>query len=102
MFDSLKNNLKSSDASYAVCIDDAERVLGVVTSSSLTSEDDLGLGLEQLLRKSSSRLTKDTSIEDAILIILDSPTPVPVVDNDSKLLGIVTRNAILRSIGSRR
>ena len=100
--DSLKNNLKSSDASYTVCIDWTERVLGVVTRSSLDSEAQLRLGLEQLLRKSSSRLTKDTSIEDAILIILDSETPVPVVDNDSKLLGIVTENAILRSIGPRR
>lgn len=101
-FDSLKHNLKNSDASYTVCIDDAERVLGVVTLSSLDSEEHLGLGLEQLLLKSSARLKKDTSIEDAILIILDSPTPVPVVDDDSKLLGIVTQNGILRSIGSRQ
>ena len=101
-FDSLKNNLKNSDASYTVCIDDAERVLGVVTPSSLDSEEHLGLGLEQLLLKSSAPLKKDTSIEDAILIILDSPTPVPVVDDDSKLLGIVTQNGILRSIGSRQ
>ena len=101
-FDSLKHNLKNSDASYTVCIDDAERVLGVVTPSSLDSEEHLGLGLEQLLLKSSARLKKDTSIEDAILIILDSPTPVPVVDDDSKLLGIVTQNGILRSIGSRQ
>ena len=99
-FDSLKNNLESSNASYAVCIDDAERVLGVVTSSSLTSEDNLGLGLEQLLLKSSALLRKDTIIADAISPILDSPTPLPVVDSDSKLLGIVTQNAILRSIGS--
>ena len=77
-------------------------MLGVVTRSSLDSGTQLQLGLEQLLCKSSSRLTKDISIEDAVLIILDSETPVPVVDNDSKLLGIVTENAILRSIGSRR
>ena len=58
--------------------------------------------LEQILHKSSSRLTKEASIEDAILIMVGAETPLPVVDTDSKLLGVVTQSAILRCIAPDR
>ena len=100
--DGLKNSFKNSDAAYSVCVDEEERVLGVVTRASLEADSLLGLDLGQILSKSSSQITKETSIDDAIVKIADGVTPLPVVANDSKLLGVITQKTILRSIASDR
>ena len=83
-------------------MDEEERVLGVVTRASLEADSLLGLDLGQILSKSSSQITKETSIDDAIVKIADGVTPLPVVANDSKLLGVITQKTILRSIASDR
>lgn len=100
--DGLTNSFKNSDAAYSVCVDEEERVLGVVTRASLEADSLLGLDLGQILSKSSSQITKETSIDDAIVKIADGVTPLPVVANDSKLLGVITQKTILRSIASDR
>lgn len=99
---SINNEFENSAASYSVCVDDAERVLGVLTRASLVTDNHENFDVAKTLSKPPASLSTKTNIEDAIAVLVDVDSPVPVVDSDSRLVGVVTHNTLLRSIGPNR
>ena len=54
--------------------------------------------LDHMLRESSPAILNSSNVRPAILKLANSETPVPVVDSQKKLLGVITQSSILKSL----
>ena len=91
-----KNNRKSS-----FVVDKHRRLLGVSRAEKLEklleSEDRPRHIPDSHIKKVTS-VTEDTILEDLFPIVSENPYPIPVVDNDNRLQGVVTTDQIFESI----
>ena len=87
------------EASFVV--DKHHRLMGVSRAEKLEKLLETGEKLrdipEAYIRKVTS-VTEDTVLEDLFSIVTENPYPIPVVDGDDRLKGIVTTDQIFESI----
>jgi len=85
----------------AFVVDKSRRLLGVIKESSLQKFVDSGEksnGIPDSVLRKVPTVTEDTILEDMFSIISENPWPVPVVNEEGKLKGIVTTDQIFESI----
>ena len=54
--------------------------------------------LDHMLRESPAAILDSSNVKPAISKLADSETPVPVVDSEKNLLGVITQSSILKSL----
>jgi glycine betaine/proline transport system ATP-binding protein len=93
--------LLSKKRKAAFVVDKNHKLLGVAKDESLAKLLDKGEHIEKIPQSSIRTVptvTEDTILEDMFSIISHNPYPVPVVNNDGRLMGIVTTDQIFESI----
>lgn len=91
-----KNNRKAS-----FVVDKQHRLLGVARAEKLEELINSGerpKGIPDSYIKKVSVVSEDTILEDMFSIVSENPYPIPVVDNNQRLKGIVTTDQIFESI----
>ena len=54
--------------------------------------------LQDMLKKSPDSMMFSSEVKPAIAKLAESETPIPVVDSDKKLLGVITQRSILTAL----
>ena len=54
--------------------------------------------LYSILKKSPDSMMSSSEVKPAIAKLAESETPIPVVDSDKKLLGVITQRSILTAL----
>ncbi|MCC5893866.1 MAG: glycine betaine/L-proline ABC transporter ATP-binding protein [Alkalibacterium sp.] len=91
--------MKASDHSNMLVVDKNNILKGYVTDADVmdaVKQDKKDL--VDVVRTDIPRVTKDTLINELYTLIHDSQTPVAVVDEDDKLIGIVVRGLVLGAL----
>ena len=91
--------LEDSDRDHAYVLDARKRFLGVVSSQSL--RDALHghqgmLGLEHAFIPNVPSITGNTPVAELFGVVAAPPCPLPVVDEDGKYLGVISRTTMLK------
>ena len=95
----LKIHLQKENADHIVFVDAPGSVVGVVTRTDLelshNNED-----LQRHIRKSPPSLNSGTNIKDAISMMAQSQTPIPVIGKESELIGVITQQCLLQALAT--
>ena len=93
----LKDDLNTAGAQHVAFVNESGNSLGVLMRNDIeqiaSSEE-----LDHMLRESSPAILNSSNVRPAILKLANSETPVPVVDSQKKLLGVITQSSILKSL----
>ncbi|MBI9102561.1 MAG: glycine betaine/L-proline ABC transporter ATP-binding protein [Spirochaetales bacterium] len=93
--------LRSQKRRACFVVDKSHRLLGVANEEKLEKlielEDKPKVIPESILRKVPT-VTEDTILEDLFSIVSENPYPIPVVDENGKLKGVVTTDLIFEAI----
>jgi glycine betaine/proline transport system ATP-binding protein len=93
--------LRANKRRGAFIVDKSHKLLGVAQEDKLEKLL-IKPGKVEIIPKSALRqvtsVSPDTILEDIFSIIIKNPYPVPVVDENNKLLGVVTSDQIFESI----
>jgi len=91
--------LSGSELEYAYVVDTHRRYLGVVSSEGIRNALEAGLPehpLNQVYLTEAQSVHKDDSMQDILPQVAASPWPIPVVDDDNRYLGVVSKNRFLK------
>jgi CBS domain-containing protein len=85
-----------------VVVDDAQRVVGIVTDRDLVSRvlargrDPMQMAVSEAMTVAPKAVTEETSIESALMIMSSGRfRRIPVVDRDNRLAGLITLDDVL-------
>jgi magnesium transporter len=85
----LRELVKTTFITYVYVVDDAERLLGIVTMRDLLFND-TAAKLEQVMLRDVFALRASTPLTDAMKLVLDRHFPIyPVIDDEQRLAGLV-------------
>lgn len=90
--------MKEHDIGSVFVVDRERRLKGLVTLDDTLEAVRAGRGLEEIITTDIPTVTLDTPLTDIISLIAESPYPVAVVDDESRLQGLVFRGAILAAL----
>lgn len=78
-------------------IDDEHRLIGIVTNRDLRFQKDMSLAVSEVMTSENLITTHDANLEDAAQILLNNKIEkLPVVDDDNKLIGLITYRDITK------
>lgn len=83
---------------FAYIVDDDDRLLGIVSAEEAERAKKRGLSDLAGLMRPINRVRDNIFIVDALGEVLHSPAPLPVVDEEEKLVGIISPRTIIRAI----
>lgn len=87
------------DRVYAFVLDQQQKVLGVVSAESLMScISQPGKTLRDALLPGMRAIPASTPLNDLIHAVVESPCPLPVVDESGEYLGAITKTVLLRKL----
>ena len=93
--------LSGSDRNHCYVIDGQRHFLGIVSSESLRKAMDKGAPdkpLKQAFLENAKAYNQNDSMQSILPAIASSDWPVPIVDDDNKYLGVVSKNRFLRTL----
>ena len=93
--------LSGSDREHGYVLDARHRFQGVVSSEGLQLSLERGLPdrpLSQAFLKGAEAVKANDSMQDILPCVAASKWPIPVVDDDNKYLGVVSKNRFLRTL----
>lgn len=97
--DETLKHMYKKDISNIIVVDENKSVLGYVEEKEVSSAIRDGIkDLETLIHKDIPTIKPKTLVENLYDIIHDVDTPVAVVDNNNKLLGIIVRGAVISAL----
>lgn len=99
--DSLNHAIKTmraNDVSSAYVVDAKMRLKGVVTIDAALKGKEKGLTIEDILIKDINTTSPDTLLTYIMEMAATTPFPIAVVDEENKLMGIVSKAHVLSSI----
>ncbi|VEN73521.1 glycine betaine transporter subunit; ATP-binding compoent of ABC superfamily [Candidatus Desulfarcum epimagneticum] len=85
---------------YAYALDRSRRFLGVVSADSLGAilGSDMENSLESALIHGATAVKSDSVLQDAAEMIIHSDWAAPVVDDDNRYMGAISKNRFLRAL----
>ena len=93
------NHMHEMDISNIIMLDENENIYGYVEEIEVAEAiKDGKTEIEPLIHKDIPTVTPQTLVGNLYDVIHDSETPVAVVDNDKKLLGIIVRGAVISAL----
>ena len=93
----LKEQISKVGIGHVAFVDELGSSLGVLLRSDveqLQSAEEL----YSILKKSPDSMMSSSEVKPAIAKLAESETPIPVVDSDKKLLGVITQSSILTAL----
>ena len=90
--------MEEHDIGSVFVVDRERRLKGLVTLDDTLEAVRAGRGLEEIITTEIPTVALDTPLTDIISLIAGSPYPVAVVDDESRLRGLVFRGAILAAL----
>ena len=99
--DSLNHAIKTmraNDVSSAYVVDAKMRLKGVVTIDAALEGKGKGLTVEDILIKDINTTSPDSLLTDIMEMAATTPFPIAVVDEENRLMGIVSKAHVLSSI----
>ena len=93
----LKKQISKVGIGHVAFVDELGSSLGVLLRSDveqLESPEEL----YSILKKSPDSMMSSSEVKPAIAKLAESETPIPVVDSDKKLLGVITQRSILTAL----
>ncbi|MCT8337927.1 glycine betaine/L-proline ABC transporter ATP-binding protein [Methanoculleus sp. Afa-1] len=90
--------MEEHDIGSVFVVDRERRLKGLVTLEDTLKAVRAGRGLEEIITTEIPTVALDTPLTDIISLIAGSPYPVAVVDDESRLRGLVFRGAILAAL----
>lgn len=84
-----------------IIVDDDKKLLGIVSAYDLIKKLDTIKTIDEIMVPVKAYLTKTATAKEAIIMIDDAPFGmIPIVDNDHKIVGLVTRGSLLSAMSS--
>lgn len=91
--------LTSADQDFGYVVDRQKRFQGVVSVDTLRENADQdGKTIEDAYLEGVNSVTEDTPLQDVLPLLVESPCPIPVVSEDQRYKGVISRNMFLRSL----
>ncbi len=90
--------LKDNDRDFGYVIDKENRFVGVVSADSLYRVIHQSEKLDQAILSDVEPITEDTSINEIIGAVAQAPCPVPVVSDQHKYLGCISKALLLETL----
>ncbi len=94
--------MEEHDIGSVFVVDRERRLKGIVTLDDTLEAVRAGRGLEEIVITDVPTVAPDASLTDIISLIAESPYPMAVVDDDSRLQGLVFRGAILGALARKK
>lgn len=90
--------MRKEEVSMLLAIDRKRQLKGSLTAESAQEARAKGLTLKEVIDKNVQKVQKDTLVSDIFNLIYDSPTPLAVVDNKDRLVGVVIRGSVISAL----
>ncbi len=90
--------LENHDREYGYVLGRGRRFLGVASLSSLDEARKADAPLDKALLPDCPTITPDTHLGDLMNVVAVTPFAVPVVDEDGRYVGAVSRSALLKAL----
>jgi glycine betaine/proline transport system ATP-binding protein len=93
--------LSGSELEYAYAVDARRHFLGVISSEGIRNALEAGLPehpLSQVFLPEAFAVHKDDSMQDILPQVAAATWPIPVVDDDNRYLGVVSKNRFLKTL----
>jgi len=90
--------MRNRSISSIYVVDKQNRLLGAITAQEAREAAEKGKALEEVLVKEISTVPPETFLTDLFNLVSTAAIPVAVVDEQNRLLGIITRGALIGAL----
>ncbi|MGB9680173.1 MAG: ABC transporter ATP-binding protein [Thermoanaerobacteraceae bacterium] len=88
--------MTSNKVDSLMIVDNKDNLIGIVTAKDIARNRDKGIRLEDIIEKNVIYVTQDTSIVEILKLMNEKSIGyIPVVEEDKKLVGLITKSSIL-------
>ncbi|MBJ8349473.1 quaternary amine ABC transporter ATP-binding protein [Streptococcus zalophi] len=92
------NRMKTEHVSMLMAINKKRQLQGVITADAALEANQKHLSLKEVLDTDVRKITADTLVTDILPLIYDSSSPIAVVGDDDRLLGVVIKGSVIESL----
>lgn len=94
------NRMRKEEVSMLLAIDRHRQLKGSLTAEAAREAREKMLPLKEVIDKNVKTVSPDTLITDIFDLIHDSPTPLAVIDNRNRLMGVIIRGRVIEALSS--
>ena len=95
---SARTMLEDMDEDFAYLIDDEEQFVGLVTADSLMQAQKDNLSLYDAVLTAEKAVPSDQLLSSIIAMMAETAYPIPVVNKENQLLGVISRSRLLKAL----
>lgn len=90
--------MRKEEVSMLLAVDRKRKLKGSLTAESARDARKNNLTIKEVIDKNVKKVHPDTLITDMFDLIYDSPTPLAVVDDGDRLIGVVIRGSVIGAL----
>ena len=90
--------MRKEEVSMLLAVDRKRKLKGSLTAESARDARKNNLTIKEVIDKNVKKVHPDTLITDMFDLIYDSPTPLAVVDDEDRLIGVVIRGSVIGAL----
>lgn len=90
--------MRQEEVSMLLAVDRRRQLKGSLTAESAREARKNNLSLKEVIDKNVKKVHADTLITDMFNLIYDSPTPLAVVDDQERLIGVVIKGSVIGAL----
>ncbi|WP_207941189.1 glycine betaine transport ATP-binding protein OpuAA [Enterococcus sp. DIV2402] len=90
--------MRKEEVSMLLAVDRKRQLKGSLTAESAREARKNELSLKEVIDKNVQKVHKDTLVSEIFNLIYDSPTPLAVVDDNDRLMGVVIRGTVIGAL----
>lgn len=94
------NRMRKEEVSMLLAIDRHRQLKGSLTAEAAREAREKMLPLKEVIDKNVKTVSPDALITDIFDLIHDSPTPLAVIDNRNRLMGVIIRGRVIEALSS--
>ena len=95
--DKLKSKVNTTEARHVAFVNESGSSLGVLMRSDIEKAISIE-DIDRFIEKSPDSVSRSSNIKSAIGRLSSSETPIPVVDSERNLLGVITQTSMLNAL----
>ena len=95
--DKLKSKVSTTEAKHVAFVNESGSSLGVLMRSDIEKAISIE-DIDRFMEKSPDSVSRSSNIKSAIGRLSSSETPIPVVDSERNLLGVITQTSMLNAL----
>lgn len=90
--------MRNEEVSMLLAVDRRRQLKGSLTAESAREARKNNLTIKEVIDKNVKKVHADTLITDMFNLIYDSPTPLAVVDDQDRLIGVVIKGSVIGAL----